>query len=67
MANHITTTKGNKSLQPLLEELKEVKYYLKKLLTIIPQESLKEYKNSSAIKRAYLDSLKSFAPSKNEH
>ena len=62
MATQITQ-KENKSLQPLLKELKEIKNYLRKLLLIIPEESLKEYKNSSAIKKAYLNAVKFSPPS----
>lgn len=57
------TEKENKILQPLLRELKEIKNYLRKFLLIIPEESLKEYKNSSEIKKAYLNTVKSFPPS----
>lgn len=64
MAKQTTTKKENKSLQSLLKELKEIRYFLQKLLIIIPEESLKEYKNASEIKKAYLRALKSFPPSK---
>ena len=62
------TTKTNKitrekqSLEALLEELAEIKNYLKKLLLIIPEENLKEYENSSKIKKAYQKAVKLFPP-----
>jgi len=64
MTNQTTTKEEKQSLQPLLKELREVKHYLKKLLLIIPEESLKDYKNSSEIKKSYLKALKSFPPVK---
>ena len=57
------TVKENKSIKSLFKELEEIKIYLKKILLIIPQESLKEYKNASRIKKDYLNALKSFPPS----
>ncbi len=59
----VQTSKVNKTIKPLLEELKEIKTYLRKVLLIIPEESLREYKNTLQIKRAYLKALKSFPPS----
>ncbi len=52
--------KSNKLLEPLLKELTEIKKYLRKLLLIIPEESLKEYKNSAKIKKAYQKAIKAF-------
>jgi len=46
-----------------LEELKEIKTYLRKILLIIPEENLKEYKNILQIKKDYLKALKLFPPS----
>lgn len=56
----VQTKNENKIIKPLLKELEEIKAYLKKILLIIPEESLKEYKNISSIKKAYLKALKSF-------
>ena len=68
MANHITAIKKEKILLPLLlKELREIKSYLKKLLLIFPEESLKGYKNASEIKKAHLNALKIFPLSKNDH
>lgn len=55
--------KKNKIKEPLLRELEEIKIYLRKVLLIIPEESLKEYKNATQIERAYLKALQSFPPS----
>jgi len=57
------TVKENKAIKPLLEELKKIETYLRKVLLIIPEESLKEYKNTPQIKKAYLKALKLFPPS----
>lgn len=59
----VQTAKENKTIGLLLEELKEIKTYLQKVLLIIPEESLKGYKNPIPIKSAYLKALKSFPPS----
>lgn len=63
MSTAVQSIKENKATKTLLEELKEIKTYLRKVLLIIPEESLKEYKNASQIKKAYLKALKSFPPS----
>ena len=50
-------TKSNKkavTLNEILKEIQEVKSFLKKLLLVIPEESLKEYQNKENIKKAYL-------------
>lgn len=57
MANQ-TITKKEKSIELLLRELEEVNKNLKKLLLLIPEESLKEYKNISEIKKAFLKAVK---------
>lgn len=62
MVTKITNKKQDKMLQLLLEELKAIKSQLEKLLLVIPEESLKEYKNSSQIKKAYLKALRVFPP-----
>ncbi len=59
----VQTSKVNKIIKPLLEELKEIKTYLRKVLLIIPEESLRGYKNTPRIKEAYLKALKLFPPS----
>ena len=64
MANHTMAIKKEKFLQPLLRELREIKSYLKKFLLILPEESLRGYKNSSEIKKSYLNALKAFPPFK---
>jgi len=58
-------TKSNKkvvTLNEILKEIQEVKSFLKKLLLVIPEESLKEYQNKENIKKAYLDALKHYPP-----
>jgi len=62
MANQITTKKEKEALKTLLKELREIKSYLRKLLLIIPEESLKEYKNAPQIKNSYLKALKDYSP-----
>jgi hypothetical protein len=62
MAIKITNKKQNEILRVLLEELKIIKSQLEKLLLLIPEESLKEYKNSAQIKKDYLRALKTFPP-----
>lgn len=58
-------TKSNKkvvTLNEILKEIQEVKSFLKKLLLVIPEESLKEYQNKENIKKAYLKALKHYPP-----
>ena len=58
-------TKSNKkvvTLNEILKEIQEVKSFLKKLLLVIPEESLKEYQNKENIKKAYLEALKHYPP-----
>lgn len=62
MATQTITKKRDITLQPIMDELAEIKLYLKKLLLIIPEESLKEYKNASKIKEAYFRAIKEFPP-----
>ena len=63
MSFNTSTKKRNKSLESLLKELIEIKNYLRKLWVIIPEESLKDYKNPSRSKKAYQKVIKSFPPS----
>lgn len=56
-----TITK-NEELKPILKELQKVNAYLRKLLVIIPEESLKEYENPSQIKNSYIKAIKDCPP-----
>ena len=62
MATITISKEQKKLLRPVLEELKKMNAYLKKLLVIIPEESLKEYKNEIQIKKAYPKALKKYPP-----
>ena len=62
MANQTTGKKQKEIFKSILEELKKTNAYLKKLLVIIPEESLKEYKNSSQIKNSYLKAIRTYPP-----
>jgi vacuolar-type H+-ATPase subunit F/Vma7 len=61
MANQIFTKK-EKSIKRILKELKEINRNLKKLLLIIPEESLNEYKDISHIKKAFKKAIKLYPP-----
>ena len=61
MANQ-TTIRKEESIETLLRELREINKNLKRFLLIIPEESLKEYKNSSEIKRAFAKAVKLYPP-----
>ncbi len=52
--------KGNE-LEIISGELKKISKYLAKFLLLIPEESIKEYKNSSDIKKSYLKAIKTFS------
>ena len=57
-----TITKKEKSIEALLRELREINKNLKKFLFIIPEESLKEYKNISEIKKTFEKAVKLYPP-----
>jgi hypothetical protein len=61
MANQVLT-KREKSIVRILRELREINKNLKKFLLIIPEESLKEYKNAFQIKRAFGRAMKLYPP-----
>jgi hypothetical protein len=60
MTTKTITQKQNKILETVLKELQIIKSQLEKLLIFIPEESLKDYKNSAKIKKALLNALKKF-------
>ena len=49
-------------LDRLANELKEIKLQLRKLVLLIPEESLGGYKNKEEVKDSYRKALKSFPP-----
>jgi len=58
-----TVTKvKSRALERVIEELKDIRIQLKKLLIIIPQESIKEYDNGPQIKKAFLRANKIYPP-----
>ena len=62
MANGITIKKQNILLKTLTDELREIKKQLRQFLVLFPAESIKEYKNSSQIKKDYLEAIRIFPP-----
>ena len=62
MSTETMIKKQNIALETILKELRTIRNQLKRLLLLIPEESLKEYKNSSQIKKAYLKATKVFPP-----
>jgi vacuolar-type H+-ATPase subunit F/Vma7 len=61
MANQIIT-KREKSIVRILRELREINKNLRKLLLIIPEESLNEYEDASQIKKAFGRAVKLYPP-----
>lgn len=57
-----TIAKREKSVEVLLRELREVNKNLKKFLLMIPEESLREYKKTSEIKKAFARAVKLYPP-----
>ena len=49
-------------MDQILKELRLIKDQLQKFLVLIPEESLKEYKNEIQIKKAYPKALKKYPP-----
>jgi vacuolar-type H+-ATPase subunit F/Vma7 len=62
MANQILTTRDKKSIERILKELREINKNLRKLLLIIPEESLNEYEDASQIKKAFGRAVKLYPP-----
>ena len=62
MAVETIIKKQSKALKTILDEVKIIKNQLEKFMFLIPEESIKEYKNSAQIKRAYLKTIKLFPP-----
>lgn len=52
----------NKTMKDVLAELKYIKSQLARLLLLIPQESLDDYRNVGEIKKDYLNSLNELPP-----
>jgi len=57
-----THTKKEESIIKILKELREINKNLRKLLLIIPEESLNEYKDASQIKKALGRAVKLYPP-----
>ena len=55
-----TEKKQTAVLENLVSELKVIKSQLRKLLILIPEESLREYDNAREIKNAYRRATRSF-------
>jgi vacuolar-type H+-ATPase subunit F/Vma7 len=61
MSNKILTKK-EESIVKILRELREINKNLRKLLLIIPEESLNEYEDASQIKKALRRAVKLYPP-----
>jgi vacuolar-type H+-ATPase subunit F/Vma7 len=61
MANQIIT-KRKESIVRILRELREINKNLRKLLLIIPEESLNEYEDAPQIKKALGRAVKLYPP-----
>ena len=57
-----THTKKEESIIKILKELREINENLRKLLLIIPEESLNEYEDASQLKKAFGRSVKLYPP-----
>lgn len=63
MAQKIAEKVNQKSkVDQILKELKLIRNQLQKFLLLIPEESLKEYKNADEIKKAYLRTIETYSP-----
>ncbi len=54
--------KAQVTLEIILEELKGIKEQVQKFVSLIPEESIKEYKNAAQIRKAYIKAMKDFSP-----
>ncbi len=58
-----TKTIGRKNkIEAIFRELQTIKNQLEKFLFLIPEEQLREYKNSRQIKKAYSKASRIFPP-----
>ncbi len=62
MPQVITNKKSDITITELMKEMRELKVKLNKFMGLIPEESIKEYKNSEQIKKDYLAAIKSHPP-----
>ena len=46
----------------IIKKLDGIENYLKKLVRLIPEESLEEYENAAELKNAYFEALKNYPP-----
>jgi vacuolar-type H+-ATPase subunit F/Vma7 len=61
MANQIIT-KRKESIVRILRELREINKNLRKLLLIIPEESLNKYEDAPQIRKAFKRAVKLYPP-----
>lgn len=54
--------KAQVTLDIILEELKGIKEQVQKFVSLIPEESIKEYKNAAQIRKSYMKAMKDFSP-----
>ncbi len=50
------------TLETIMDELKGIKGQVQKLVLLIPEESIKEYKNVAQIRKAYMKATIDFPP-----
>ncbi len=62
MATKAKGTRQTRTLEMVLQELRRTNHHLRKLLLLIPEESIRDYRNAAQIKRAYRKALKAFPP-----
>lgn len=62
MATKTNGQKQNKVFEAILSELQIIKSQLEKFVLCIPEESLKDYKNFSQIKKDFSKALRAFPP-----
>ena len=57
-----TAKKQQATLERVASELKRISAQLEKLLRLIPEESVKEYRNAAQIRKAYRRATQAFVP-----
>lgn len=62
MSVKIKNKSQRSNIRNVLTELEFIKKQLAKLLLLIPQESLNNYKNSNQIKKDFIDAVNNFPP-----
>lgn len=58
----VTSQERESKMDRILKELSSIRSQLRKFIVLIPEESLKGYKDANQIKKAYLRAIRKYPP-----